>query len=211
MRGHRYTPEQLFSIVKHGIKFTGMPAWPVQQRDDDVWAMVAFLRRLPDLDAAGYRRLAYGEPDVGSGAEPPLPATGAAAPPRVGKRDRDERDENIGRGIQDGTAGELTGTLDEEVAQRRGRGIRMRTGLVGAVSRQDAVFAATGIEAEDWQPCTAECPDGCEARIEESQDKTRCGHVHNSVRTLRKERRGSVRFAGVRRSAQFAELNGRAR
>jgi hypothetical protein len=83
MRGHRYTPEQLFSIVKHGIKFTGMPAWPVQQRDDEVWAMVAFLRRLPDLDAAGYRRLAYGEPDVGSGAEPPLPATGAAAPPRV--------------------------------------------------------------------------------------------------------------------------------
>jgi len=57
----RWTPEELFSIVKHGIKFTGMPAWPAQQRDDEVWAMVAFLTRLPWLDAAAYRRLVYGD------------------------------------------------------------------------------------------------------------------------------------------------------
>jgi cytochrome c553 len=49
-----YYPEELFYIVKHGIKFTGMPAWPTQQRDDEVWAMVAFLRKLPELDAAAY-------------------------------------------------------------------------------------------------------------------------------------------------------------
>ena len=79
----RYTPEQIFSIVKHGIKFTGMPAWPVQQRDDEVWAMVAFLRRMPDLDAAGYRRLAFGEAAIVPGAEPPVPASAAAAPPRA--------------------------------------------------------------------------------------------------------------------------------
>jgi cytochrome c553 len=52
-----YYPEELFYIVKHGIKFTGMPAWPAQQRDDEVWAMVAFLRRLPDHDAAAYDEL----------------------------------------------------------------------------------------------------------------------------------------------------------
>ena len=72
----RYTPEQLFSIVKHGIKFTGMPAWPVQARDDEVWAVVAFLRRMPGLDATAYRRLAYGESAGGSEAEPSLPTTG---------------------------------------------------------------------------------------------------------------------------------------
>jgi cytochrome c553 len=55
----RWTPAQLFSIVKYGIKFTGMPAWPVQQRDDEVWAMVAFLRRMPQLDADAYRRLTH--------------------------------------------------------------------------------------------------------------------------------------------------------
>ena len=48
---------ELFSIVKHGIMFSGMPAWPEPQRDDEVWAMVAFLRRLPGLGPAEYRRL----------------------------------------------------------------------------------------------------------------------------------------------------------
>lgn len=56
-----WKPEELFYIVKHGIKFTGMPAWPAQQRDDEVWAMVAFLRTLPDLDAEAYRQLVHGE------------------------------------------------------------------------------------------------------------------------------------------------------
>jgi cytochrome c553 len=59
----RWKPEELFSIVKHGIKLTGMPAWPVQQRDDEVWAMVAFLRRMPTMDAAAYRTLVDGEPE----------------------------------------------------------------------------------------------------------------------------------------------------
>jgi cytochrome c553 len=52
-----WAPDELFYIVKHGVKFTGMPAWPAQQRDDEVWAMVAFLLTLPDLDTEGYRRL----------------------------------------------------------------------------------------------------------------------------------------------------------
>jgi cytochrome c553 len=57
-----YQPEELFYIVKHGIKFTGMPAWPSQVRDDEVAALVAFLVALPKLDAAGYRQLVHGKP-----------------------------------------------------------------------------------------------------------------------------------------------------
>ena len=53
-------PDELFYIVKHGIKFTGMPAWPARQRDDEVWAMVAFLRKLPGMDPQEYQRLATG-------------------------------------------------------------------------------------------------------------------------------------------------------
>ena len=56
-----WEPEELFYIVKHGVKFTGMPAFPSQKRDDEVWAMVAFLLELPELDAAGYRRLVQGK------------------------------------------------------------------------------------------------------------------------------------------------------
>jgi cytochrome c553 len=51
---------ELFWIVKNGIKYTGMPGWAAQQRDDEVWALVAFLRRLPTLDATSYRALALG-------------------------------------------------------------------------------------------------------------------------------------------------------
>jgi cytochrome c553 len=57
----QWTDAQLFRIVKHGIRFTGMPAWPAQERDDEVWAMVAFLRELPSMSAGKYRELAYGE------------------------------------------------------------------------------------------------------------------------------------------------------
>jgi cytochrome c553 len=53
--------EELFFIVKHGLKFTGMPAWPSLDRDDEVWAIVAFLRTLPGLDSVSYRRLVDGE------------------------------------------------------------------------------------------------------------------------------------------------------
>ncbi|HVL69783.1 MAG TPA: c-type cytochrome [Vicinamibacterales bacterium] len=52
-----YGPEELFYIVKHGIKLTGMPAWPAGHRDDEVWAMVAFLQRLPSLEAQAYEEL----------------------------------------------------------------------------------------------------------------------------------------------------------
>jgi len=52
----KWDAEELFYIVKHGVKFTGMPAWPAQERDDEVWAMVAFLLTLPQLDGDKYRR-----------------------------------------------------------------------------------------------------------------------------------------------------------
>lgn len=55
------SPKKLFQIVKHGLKFTGMPAWPAQKRDDEVWAMVAFLQELPQLDREEYRRLVTDE------------------------------------------------------------------------------------------------------------------------------------------------------
>lgn len=49
---------ELFWIVKNGLKYTGMPAWPTQERDDEVWDMVTFLRKLPDMAPTRYRELA---------------------------------------------------------------------------------------------------------------------------------------------------------
>ncbi|KRD95855.1 hypothetical protein ASE63_12635 [Bosea sp. Root381] len=77
---------ELFWIVKHGIKYTGMPGWPELERDDEIWAVVAFLRRFPGLDRLGYEKLARGEVEIppGSGAEiavgeTPADAAGACA------------------------------------------------------------------------------------------------------------------------------------
>lgn len=56
----QWDDHELFWIVKHGIKYAGMPAWLAQGRDDEVWSVTAFLRRLPQLDIGEYKRLAEG-------------------------------------------------------------------------------------------------------------------------------------------------------
>jgi cytochrome c553 len=55
-----WEPQELFWIVQHGVKYSGMPAWPTQDRPDEVWTVVVFLAQLPSLDAETYRRLAWG-------------------------------------------------------------------------------------------------------------------------------------------------------
>ncbi|MBI2389693.1 MAG: c-type cytochrome [Deltaproteobacteria bacterium] len=56
-----YEPRHLFYLVRHGIKLTGMPAWPASDREDEVWAVVAFLRKMPAGGEARYRELVFGE------------------------------------------------------------------------------------------------------------------------------------------------------
>jgi len=65
--------EELFWIVQNGIKYTGMPGWVAIERDDEIWSVVAFLKRLPTLDKQTYRDVAYG--DTRPPAQPGEPAT----------------------------------------------------------------------------------------------------------------------------------------
>jgi cytochrome c553 len=51
-------PEELHWVVKHGLKYTGMPAWPAPIRDDEVWALTAFLMELAGGEMENYRQLA---------------------------------------------------------------------------------------------------------------------------------------------------------
>jgi cytochrome c553 len=63
----RWRPDaRLFETIKHGIRHTAMPAWPTALRDDEIWDMVAFVRRLPTMDADTYAGLAYGDQQPGS-------------------------------------------------------------------------------------------------------------------------------------------------
>ena len=51
-----YTPAELFWVTKHGIKMTGMPAWS-DHSDDELWATVGFLKRLPGMSEEEYAKL----------------------------------------------------------------------------------------------------------------------------------------------------------
>lgn len=75
----KWNNRELFWIVKHGIKYTGMPAWVAQERNDEVWAVVAYLKRLPQLDAPSYRELALGPVDPRSQTGREIAATGLSA------------------------------------------------------------------------------------------------------------------------------------
>jgi mono/diheme cytochrome c family protein len=52
--GTDLSPVEQFWVIKHGVKLTAMPAWGRTHRDEEVWDVVAFLKKLPDLDPPGY-------------------------------------------------------------------------------------------------------------------------------------------------------------
>jgi cytochrome c553 len=104
-----WTSAQLFWIVRNGLKYTGMPAWPDVTRDDEIWALVAFLRMLPTMTAEQYARLSSGglAPPARSGREiaeygaeaealsrcgrchdPQAPATASGLAPRLAGQSR---------------------------------------------------------------------------------------------------------------------------
>ena len=51
------SPAELFWVTRNGIKMTGMPAWGVTHDDDAIWPVVAFMMKLPELDATQYQDL----------------------------------------------------------------------------------------------------------------------------------------------------------
>ena len=53
--GTDLTPAQEFWTIKHGLKLTAMPAWGRTHSDAEVWDLVAFLRKMPDLDPTQYQ------------------------------------------------------------------------------------------------------------------------------------------------------------
>ena len=51
------TPGELFWVTRNGIRMTGMPAWGATHDDESIWPVVAFMIRLPGLDAPAYQEL----------------------------------------------------------------------------------------------------------------------------------------------------------
>jgi mono/diheme cytochrome c family protein len=59
-KGHKESsqiPANNFWVIKHGIKASGMPAWGKTHDDKRIWAMVAFIEKLPSLTPDQYQIL----------------------------------------------------------------------------------------------------------------------------------------------------------
>ena len=50
----RWQPRELYWITRHGIRMSGMPAWEFRLADEDLWALVAFVNRLPQMTPTDY-------------------------------------------------------------------------------------------------------------------------------------------------------------
>jgi len=49
-----WTPQEIFWIVKHGVKMTGMPAFGPSHGDDTLWNVAAFVKQLPAMTPERY-------------------------------------------------------------------------------------------------------------------------------------------------------------
>jgi mono/diheme cytochrome c family protein len=49
--------DEMYWVIKNGIKMTGMPYWSHEYTDKDIWSVVAFLKQLPNISAQQYRQM----------------------------------------------------------------------------------------------------------------------------------------------------------
>jgi cytochrome c553 len=167
---------ELFYVVRHGIKLTGMPAWPTVNREDEVWAMVAFLRRLPRLGDEEYQRLTRGEDAR------PFALTPPAAPPEVVTEicARCHGADGDGRGAFPRLAGQRAEYLDR--ALRAYAAGRRHSGVMGPVASAltaDARSAAAAYYAA--LPATTPGQPTDDARITRGQRLATMGDPSRSV------------------------------
>ena len=47
---------EMFWVIKNGLKMTGMPSW-ADHSDEEIWATVAFLKKLPGMTPEEYAKL----------------------------------------------------------------------------------------------------------------------------------------------------------
>lgn len=82
-----WKPRELYWLTKHGIKMSGMPAWEHRLTEEELWSVVAFLGRLPDLSPQQYAEAVRAAPAPGGQGAAPAACGAAAAAPAAGPGD----------------------------------------------------------------------------------------------------------------------------
>lgn len=73
-----WRPRELYWLTRHGIRMSGMPAWEFRLSDEEMWSVVAFMQRLPDLNAPQYAQWMQRAPAAPSCGRELEPAAAAA-------------------------------------------------------------------------------------------------------------------------------------
>ncbi|SFB11101.1 Cytochrome c553 [Poseidonocella pacifica] len=55
-----FETEEYYWLVRHGLKYTGMPEWSGAHRPDEPWAVAAFMSVYQDVSEEDYREMAFG-------------------------------------------------------------------------------------------------------------------------------------------------------
>ena len=58
------SPEQLYWVIKNGVMMSGMPAWKYRLKEQELWELVAFLKKLPEFTTKDYALLRQQVPDA---------------------------------------------------------------------------------------------------------------------------------------------------
>ena len=57
-----WSPAELFWVTANGVRMTGMPAFGRTHSDDELWDLVALVKRLPRMSTAEYQALVLPRP-----------------------------------------------------------------------------------------------------------------------------------------------------
>ena len=53
----KLTDGELYYIISNGVRFTGMPAFGGEDSPEEIWKLVLFIRRLPNLSPEELKRM----------------------------------------------------------------------------------------------------------------------------------------------------------
>lgn len=55
--GEEMQAKEIYWVLQHGIKASGMPAWGPTHEADELWAVTALVKEFPNMNNADYKRL----------------------------------------------------------------------------------------------------------------------------------------------------------
>jgi mono/diheme cytochrome c family protein len=61
----KWNEAQLYWIIKNGLKFSGMPSFGLTHNEEQLWQLVAFVKRLPSVSVEVYAQ--WAKPSEGNG------------------------------------------------------------------------------------------------------------------------------------------------